>query len=638
MQKAFRNPASRLSWLWALLPLLLAAALVAPILGGDVFDVDEAATMIGAGARHIGPYTPAEAVAAFVSRWPDHAWGNVVVFSQWGRIAGWSELAIRTVPWLTGLLTLACVYRFGRALFTARIALTATLLLATSVIFLTYMHKARPYGLAMLFAAIVLWAYWRVALHPLTPGRGARALLVLGATGLLYSNYFCALLLPALALFHLFFVRKERRWRQPVVLLGLAALLALPQVPDLLSGIAHNQEKDHLHAEALRYPEVIATFLRYLSNGLLEIRRPFSTLFTLALPLPLVLFGWRSRRSRQPPGAAWYLLLTSILLLLLLLGASEWLRVFEEKRVRYLATLWPPVLLLIGQVSIQPSRVNLRRAAGLALVALVALAGASDFLLEGELVRFSRLRSETSISIAATHAFAAEGRDSGLLAVDRSGLFARFHRVYEFYTGSYGDRRVQLDKLASSDELLERAQGHDLVWMLSSSAQEAALGVRAHLDRFRQEGWFHCRSSREAGVSLELLLSPFPTAMLDQARLQFEDDIELFAPVGPELRDGLLRFRSSLGSADETLLTRYSLALHVIDTLTGERVAQGDIGVGPGAVVPLCREIDISALPRGEYELRVALYDWQTGARLPARDYETGTIGDMHTLHRFRLV
>ena len=90
----------------------------------------------------------------------------------------------------------------------------------------------------MLFAAIVLWAYWRVALHPRPPGHGARAALVLGATGLLYSHYFGALLLPALALFHLFFVRKERRWWQPVVLLGLAALLALPQAPDLLGGIA----------------------------------------------------------------------------------------------------------------------------------------------------------------------------------------------------------------------------------------------------------------------------------------------------------------------------------------------------------------------------------------------------------------
>ena len=266
--------------------------------------------MIGAGARHIGPYTPAEAVAASVARSPDQAWGQVVVYSLWGRVAGWSELAIRALPWLTGLLALAWVYRLGRALFTARIALTATLLLATSVLFLTYMHVARSFTFAMLFAAIVLWAYWRVALHPRPPGHGARAALVLGATGLLYAHYFSALLLPALALFHLFFVRKERRWWQPVVLLGLATLLALPQVPDLLGGIEHNQEKHHLHAEALRYPEVVATLLRYLSNGLLEIRRPFSTLLALALPLPLLIAGWRSRRGRQTPGAAWYLSLT----------------------------------------------------------------------------------------------------------------------------------------------------------------------------------------------------------------------------------------------------------------------------------------------------------------------------------------
>ena len=217
LHRSYEAGKRRHAWLWALLPLLLAAALVAPVLGRHVFDVDEADTMIGAGARHLGPYSPAEAVTAFISRWPDQAWGHVVVFSQWGRVVGWSELAIHTLPWLTGLLTLACVYRIGRALFSQRVAMTAMLLLSTSIVFLTYMHKARSYGLAMLFAAIVLWAYWRVALHARPPGRGARALLVLGATGLLYAHYFAALLLPALALFHLFFVRKERRWWQPVV-------------------------------------------------------------------------------------------------------------------------------------------------------------------------------------------------------------------------------------------------------------------------------------------------------------------------------------------------------------------------------------------------------------------------------------
>ena len=98
----------------------------------------------------------------------------------------------------------------------------------------------------------------------------------------------------------------------------------------------------------------------------------------------------------------------------------------------------------------------------------------------------------------------------------------------------------------------------------------------------------------------------------------------------------MLRLDAHFRSADEQLLARYSLAVHVIDQ-PGQRVAQGDTGVGPGAIVPLRSEIDISALPPGEYELRISLYDWQTGTRLLARDPVTDVESDMHTLHRFRL-
>ena len=103
------------------------------------------------------------------------------------------------------------------------------------------------------------------------------------------------------------------------------------------------------------------------------------------------------------------------------------------------------------------------------------------------------------------------------------------------------------------------------------------------------------------------------------------------------LRDGRLLLWAGLRSDDETFLDRYSLAIHIIDLRSGERVAQGDTGVGPGGFVRLRSEIDISALPPGDYEVRVALYDWQTGTRLPARDLETDEVSDMHTLHRFRL-
>ena len=620
----------RHAWLWALLPLLLAAGLTVTALG-IVFDDDESSTMINAGARHLGPFTPAEAVHTSVTRSPDQAWGHVVVFSQWGRVVGWSELAIHALPWLTGLLTLAWVYRIGRALFTARIALAAMLLLSTSVLFLTYMHKARSYGLAMFFAAIVLWAYWRVALHPRTPGRGDRAFLVLGATGLLYAHYFGALLLPALALFHLIFVRKERRWWQPVILFGLAALLALLQVSDLRAGIGHHQADGELHQRALSYAEVISLLVRHLSDGLLKIQRPFSTLLALALPLPLLIAGWHSRRGRQATGAAWYLSLTGILQFLLMLGANEWLQVLEANRVRYLATLWPLAVLLISLALLHSTRALLRPPGGLVLVALMAFFGTSDYLNEGELAR-NWSWGNMSFPIAATRLIAAEGGASGFLVVDRHLLAAG--RIYEFYTGAYGKRRIRLEAYTTSDELLERAQDNDLVWLVSRSSQEQALHLPSHIERFRQDGWFQCRSWRDAGVALELLLAPLSTA---RGRLQFESAATLFAPDEPQFFDGRLRLRTGLHSEDKMFLDRHSLAIHVIDSRSGERVAQADTGVGPGTYVPLCREIDVSALPPGDYEVRVALYDWQTGARLIARDLETGADGDMHTLHHFRL-
>ena len=402
-------------------------------------------------------------------------------------------------------------------------------------------------------------------------------------------------------------------------------------MPDLLSGIAHNQEKDHLHAEALRYPEVIATFLRYLSNGLLEVRRPFSTLFTLALPLPLFIFGWRSRRDRQAPGAAWYLSLTSILLLLLLLGASEWLQVLEATRVRYLATLWPPAVLLISLALLHQKRALLRPPGGIVLVALMAFLGTSDYLGEGELTHFLWTWRNNTFPIAATRMIAAEGSASGFLVVDRSLLGAG--RKYELYTGAYDKRRMRLEAYTTSDELLESAQDNDLVWLVSRRSLEQALHLPDHIERFRQEGWFQCRSWRDSGVALELLLAPLSTAL---GRLQFESAATLFAPDEPQLFDGRLRLRAGLRSEDKTFLDRHSLAIHIIDSRSGERVAQADTGVGPGTYVPLCREIDISALPPGDYEVRVALYDWQTGARLFARDLVTDEVSDIHTLHRFQ--
>ena len=206
---------------------------------------------------------------------------------------------------------------------------------------------------------------------------------------------------------------------------------------------------------------------------------------------------------------------------------------------------------------------------------------------------------------------AAEGSASGFLVLDRSLLGAG--RAYELYTGAYDKRRGWLETHTTSDRLLRRTQDSNLVWLVSRSSYEQILHLPSHVERFKQDGWSHSRPWQDSVVTLDLFLSPLSTA---RGRLQFESAATLLAPDNLQLRDGRLLFWAGLRSDDETFLDRHSLAIHIIDSRSGERVAQGDTGVGPGTFVRLRSKIDIGALPPGDYEVRVALYDWQTGERL----------------------
>ena len=62
---------SCLSWLWALLPLLLAAALAIPLLDVDAFNGDEPASLKAAGVLRSGPLS-LEATWSFITNSDPH--------------------------------------------------------------------------------------------------------------------------------------------------------------------------------------------------------------------------------------------------------------------------------------------------------------------------------------------------------------------------------------------------------------------------------------------------------------------------------------------------------------------------------------------------------------------------------------
>ena len=104
MRKPIRNPASRLSWLLALLPLLLAAALAIPLLDVDAFNGDEPASLIAAGVLRSGPLSLDEIWKSIINVEPHQAYGWPLLLAIWGYLVGWSEVAVRALSLFFGML------------------------------------------------------------------------------------------------------------------------------------------------------------------------------------------------------------------------------------------------------------------------------------------------------------------------------------------------------------------------------------------------------------------------------------------------------------------------------------------------------------------------------------------------------
>ena len=615
-------------WLLALLPLLLTAALVIPALGDIALNGDETASLVTAGVFRPGPHSFADVWNYTSEVYPDQAQGWLLLLSVWGRLAGWGEIAARALPLFGGLLALAWVYRAGNDLFSAQAGIFAALLLSASMFPQTNMLHARVFPLVMLFTTWSLWAYWRCTLHPRPPARWDQAGLLASVTGLLYWQYFGALLLPVLGLFHLLFVPKNRRWWRTVLLLGLAALASVPQLPGLLDGIALTGTRSQVHSIALTSTQLLAQFLRYLANGIVSPAPWVGELLVILLPLALLFGTLLQLRARRPAGAGWLLTFVSVSLLLLIIAANEALRIVSERRMRYLIALWPLLALLTG--------VGLRQLAGahrrlvavlltLWLVLGVSLALTSD--LRYELGYFSQSSIHRLMPVMSEQISPSDFliQDYHVAALDTRRYYARLLGVDWATMG-----RFQEDPFESIRPV---HAAYPYAWLLYLTKDRVGFAeLPQALGRVFCE-----RALEEWGLTLErYALHSVENCPDRPVRLEFEREIRLTAPE-ITLGDGRLRLDAHFRSVDETLLARYSLAVHVIDPRSGQRIAQGDVGVGPGAIVPLRSEIDVSALPPGEYELHVGLYDWQTGERLLARDLETDEVGDMHMLQRFRI-
>ena len=539
----------------------------------------------------------------------------------WGRIAGWSEPAIRSLSLFAGLLTLAWVYRAGRDFFGLQAGLVASLMLGSSVVFLAHMELARALTMVALFTALILWSYWRVALHPRPPGPGAQAGLLLGSIGLLYSHYFGSLFLPALGLFHLLFVPKKRRWWRTVLLVGLAVLVAALQLPGFLNGLGKTAADEHLQRAAMTAAEIAGRFLHFLSNYLISLPPPVSAALPVLLLLALAVAAILHLRSDRRADAGWLIAFVAATSLLLMIAANELVSVMKANRIRYLMPLWPLGALFVSRY---------KRALAVPLTIWLILAP----VLVLTSPEYFRIRKSSSFHYV--HRTLLERVPAGdLVIMDQSLEDEEILYLAPQYIGllnlPYEPVFWHIDE--PLPDLAPQHAANSRLWLLFYLPENRA----RYPSLPGAPGYVYCERALDRwSVLLERWAPSIKDCPVNPLRLEFDQNITLVRQE-VALSEDLLRLEAVIRSADDNYLKYHSLAVHVIDLNSGVRVAQGDVGVGPGAFVRLASEIDVSALPTGDYELQVALYNWKTGERLSARDLETEEVGDMHTLHHFRL-
>ena len=309
------------TYLAAMLPvLLLGFALGSAQLNVDILWVDEIASVSAMGAEN-PPYSVEKIVTEIAQHIPDHVPLYYIVGAGWAHLVGWSQVALRYLSLLFGVLTIACLYRFGADVFDRRRAWLAALLFASNAIIISYFHELRNYSLWLLLSVFHLWQYWRLA-------SGAKAsplawVSFSATTGaLLYTHPFSPFVLLGIGLHHLLLMAKDRRWWKVVIAWGAGLAAFLPYLPLVFAGVSEATDSRSVQAEALTSLELLPLLAHVFANGV--------DLLWLAV---LVAAGWTLWRKRSRAALRLLLIFAALTLSLLIFHAAD--PFVSSRRLRY---------------------------------------------------------------------------------------------------------------------------------------------------------------------------------------------------------------------------------------------------------------------------------------------------------------
>jgi uncharacterized membrane protein len=636
-------------WWWMLPLLLLTTLLTVPRLDADGLWYDEVWSVINAGGAHYGAMAPWEIWAHLATNDPDQGIAYPLLLSAWGSVVGWSELATRLLSLFAGLLTLAGLYRVGREWMNPMVGLLAAACLGVNAFYIHYLHELRVFSLVTLSAVLVLGCYgrilWKTASHPLKkpkqqflPALG----LVIGGLGLLYTHYFAATLLLALGMVHVgmgvwaFIKRYEqgkngeffwRGWVHIVLLALLVALLFAPWLPVLMNSIARTSTRSDVHERALATPDLLETIGRYFLNWDL----PGVGMMLLGI-LGIATIGvfWRNSfyPASQSPLNTWrggVLVVITLLLVLLVVGANAFLQIIEPNRARYLLVMWVPLALSSAFLSHQLLVMSMsasqrwgmidRVSTGIFLILLIAwflngIRAYADVNFLSALDGGDTVRWRTMTTL-----LQAEGQPKDVFVFYAGTPKTAYDNQFSFEHSTHDvmmphfQSAIFLDETHRDWAVSQLAQAHR-VWYGVDKREP----ITAAYTIFEEQlaAFIPCAEVvNDAQVNLTLYARYGAFCPQSVPIMLLDVGIGLVAYQFVPIQNTLLVPTSWIIQA-QVPPDIYSVSVQLLDDI-GHLVAQKDDGLSHSHFTMLISELDLSEVPFGDFQVRIVVYEWQTG-------------------------
>lgn len=657
--------------------LLIGYALGAARLNADNLWLDELYSLSNMGVFD-NPYDLTAVVESLTEHSQNHVPLYFVLGARWAAFAGWSQVSMRFLSLLIGVLLIAWTYRFAADMLDRSTAITAALLLATSGYVLLYFHEIRMYALLLLLTVGHAWLYWRL-MSPAAARRLHWLAFILTAVALLYTHVFSLFFFIGLGLRHLIFAtysltlfpfpieeagtsirkvlpfprfgRRSRgmgagrgmstnsaaprieRWIQVCAAWAVSALAFLPYLPHYLRGAIAERTITGLQESALSASQLARELGNIVVNG------------SEILWLPLVLLLVFSFRKRRRPAVIQLMIVWSGIILSLMVF-NEVFPLIDRLRFRFFLLSMPFFVILCAHALMTPRRWKV-----VALpFALLWIAGGLHIHGLGDSWTYAG-RNQIFVDIPPLRQYADSLR-SRTRELDKVLGFSQSKwvdwplrhgkSIADYYFGVMLNRDhafITPDQADSNpNAYLENLIDDHPYLLLTYNPAEKPLILDEVTAALAAE-YIAC----EVLVDNDDLIAQryvYKTLACDREYqpIHFENGIKIidkFAHYDSERET--VRVVTGWEVADEAQLEAYNVSVQII-TSDGQNVRQaGDRHLYDDILKWYAVELSPAGLGAGEYRVAVILYDRNSKAKVGGRDLSTGEVGTILPVLNFKI-